>query len=397
MRWLKNQFHLLQAILANLYYGFPSRKLVVVGITGTDGKTTTTHLVAHILKATGLPVDFISTVSAPGLHTTTPDSWVLQKFLRLLVNQKIKYVILESTSHGLDQNRLWGINYAIGVVTNITHEHLDYHKTYDNYLQAKAKLFRNVGYAILNRDDASYKPLKLIIENSLKIACPARVNCKLKIISYGLHSNADVNPQNFEFITSLPGIYNKYNCLAAISVAKQFNLQDATIRKAVADFTGIPGRMEEVALGQRFRVVVDFAHTPNGLKNALLTLKSQLHPGNKLIAVFGCAGLRDTQKRPLMGKISSQLADQTILTAEDPRTEDVGKIIKQISKPMEHNKYQIVPDRRSAIMKAFSLARPGDIVGIFGKGHEQSICYGNTERYWSDREEARKALQEIVK
>lgn len=385
IRKLKNTVHLLQAILANLLYDFPSRKLTVIGVTGTDGKTTTVHLIHHILTLAGLRADLISTVSAPGLHTTTPDSLVLQRLIREAVERGIKYLVLETTSHGLDQQRLWGIKFQVGVITNVTHEHLDYHQTYENYLAAKAKLFCCVGVAILNRDDQSYEPLKLKV--------------KSKLITYGINNPADFTPKNFKFQTSLPGEYNQYNCLAAIATSTALGVKAVQIRAAVASFKGVVGRMEEIDEGQNFRFIVDFAHTPNGLENVFKTLKLLVPSHCSLIAIFGCAGLRDARKRPMMGEIAGRLADMTVLTAEDPRTEDVNDIIEQISVGCrkaggrEGKTFFRVPDRREAIKFAVGLAKKDDIVVICGKGHERSMCFGTTEISWSDQEEARKALR----
>jgi len=410
IRKLKNFGHLCWVILANIYWRFPSKKLTVIGVTGTDGKTTTVHLIHHILKTAGKKVDLISTVSAPGLHTTTPNPWILQKLLRQMVNREVKYVVLEATSHGLDQHRLWGVKFHIGAVTNITHEHLDYHKTYRNYLQAKAKLFRGVKIAILNRDDKSFSYLnsQSVIRNS-------------QLITYGIKNEADFTPKNFSFKTLLPGEYNQYNCLAAIAATLALGISPEIIRQGVASFRGVIGRMEEIDEGQNFKVIVDFAHTPNGLENTLKTLNLQLVIRNRkigrLIAVFGCAGLRDVAKRPMMGEISARLADITVLTAEDPRTEDVNKIINQIAQGclasgareedlsnwfnwsnLKEKVFLRIPDRREAIRFAIQkLAKKRDIVVICGKGHERSMCYGKTEYPWSDQQEAKKALREFLK
>jgi len=408
IRKLKNFGHLCWAVLANIYWQFPSKKLTVIGVTGTDGKTTTVHLIHHILKIAGKKVDLISTVSAPGLHTTTPNPWILQRLLYQMIKREVKYVVLEATSHGLDQHRLWGVKFDIGVVTNITHEHLDYHKTYENYLRAKAKLFRHVKVAVLNRDDKSFEYLnsQSVIRNS-------------QLFTYGIKNEADFTPKKFPFKTLLPGEYNQYNCLAAIAATSALGISPLKIRKAVAIFRGVIGRMEEIDEGQEFKVVVDFAHTPNALENALKTLREKISrgKGGRLIAVFGCAGLRDVAKRPMMGEISAKLADITVLTAEDPRTEDVNEIIQQIAQgclrggakekdlsdwskwaDLKEKIFLRVPDRGQAIRFAIQkLARKKDVVVICGKGHEQSMCYGKTEYPWSDQREARKALKEFLK
>jgi len=378
-------YHFPQALLAISYYGYPAKDLKVIGVTGTDGKTTTATLIYEILKKAGLKTALISTVSAKigskdlptGLHVTSPHPWELQRLLKLIRDKGFKYLVLETTSHGLEQFRLLGANFYIGLITNVTHEHLDYHKTFKNYLKAKAKLFKKTKFSVLNQDDSSFAPLKKVASG--------------KIISYGLKSG-DYHLKNFAFKTRLLGEYNLYNCLAAISVAKTLGIKNEVIRQVIADFKGMIGRMEEIKTNKGFRVFVDFAHTPNGLKNALKTLKS-LKPEH-LMAVFGAAGLRDRTKRPLMGQVACQLADKVILTAEDPRTEAVNQIIKAIASGCKsQDKIIKEPDRQKAINLALKMAQKGDIVGIFGKGHEQSLCFGTQEYPWSDQEAVKKALK----
>ena len=245
------------------------------------------------------------------------------------------------------------------------------------YLDTKARLFKSTKFSVLNKDDKSFFKIKKIT--------------RAKVITYGL-KHGDYNLEKFPFKTKLPGDFNKSNCLAAIAAVKVLKVKNKIIRQAVANFKGVAGRMEEIKNGQKFRVFVDFAHTPNALKNALKTLKSFNH-GN-LIAVFGCAGLRDRKKRPMMGRVACQLADKVILTAEDPRTEDLDQIIDKIAAGCK-NKKKILkePDRQKAIDLAINLAKKGDIVGIFGKGHEQSLCFGITEYPWSDHKAVKKALK----
>jgi UDP-N-acetylmuramoyl-L-alanyl-D-glutamate--2,6-diaminopimelate ligase len=383
-------YHLPKAALANIFYGFPSKRLKIIGVTGTDGKTTTSTLIYEILKKAGQKAALITTVKArignfdisTGLHVTSPNPWKLQQLLKLAKTKGIEYLVLEVTSHGLDQYRLFGINFYISVITNITDEHLDYHKTYSRYFQAKAKMFSKPQYAVLNKEDEnSFNKLKLQTSG--------------KVVSYGL-ADADYTPKNFEFKTKLLGNFNKLNCLAAISTAKTVGIKDSNIKKALAEFTGVKGRMEKINLGQDFKVFIDFAHTPNALKNALQTLNSLPH--NKITAVFGCAGLRDFKKRPKMGKISCRLADKVILTAEDPRTEDLQKIMAEIKKGCQHKeKISRVADRAEAINKAVMEARNNDIIGVFGKGHEQSMCFGKKEQKWSDHEVVIQALKQRLK
>lgn len=392
---LVNNFkHLPSAVLSGIFYGFPEKKLKFIGVTGTDGKTTTVSLIYHILHQNCLPAAMISTVSVrindneleTGLHVTAPDPWQLRKFLRKMIEEKIKYVVLEVTSHGLDQFRVWGISYEIGVITNVTHEHLDYHRTYENYLRTKAKLFKKSKVAIVNKDDSSYDFL----------ASKLRKSKKTKVVTYAVKAEADFTTKNFPFKTKLPGEYNQYNCLAAIAATSTLGISGEKIREAVSLFEGVTGRMEEIDAGQDFRVIVDFAHTPNALQQALKTLKVQ---SRRIIVVFGCAGLRDKTKRPMMGRIAGKLADFSIITAEDPRTEKVEDICGQIAEGCEEvaGKYKIVPDRQEAVNFAVNLAKKNDVVIVCGKGHEKSMCFGRTEYPWSDQEAARKAIMKVSK
>lgn len=399
--WVINSFfHLPVAFFAAFVYRYPARRLKIIGVTGTDGKTTTATLIYQILLLAEKKVALISTVSAKigkkeiptGFHVTSPHPWKLQALLKKIANQGYEYVVLEVTSHGLDQHRILGINFLVGVITNVTHEHLDYHETYQNYLRAKVRLFENVKIAVLNRDDSSYRFL----------VAKTRKNKQAKVVTYGIKKKADFTPRTFQFKTSLPGEYNQYNCLAAIATTVSLNISLKRIRQVVAGFKGVKGRMEAIKEGQDFQVIVDFAHTLNGLENALKTLKEK--KPHRLIAVFGCAGLRDAQKRPKMGKIATRLANISVLTAEDPRTEDVNKIIDQIAQGcqeaggVEKKTFFRLPDRSQAIRFAIQkLAKKGDIVVICGKGHEQSMCFGVTEYPWSDQKEARKALRSLKK
>lgn len=372
-------WHLPKAILANLYYGFPSKKLKVIGITGTSGKTTTALLTYHILKEAGIKVALISTISAKigdqeldiGLHVTNPDSFLLQKLLKQISKQGFTHLVLEVTSHGLDQHRGWGINFDYGILTNIAHEHLDYHKTLKNYQKAKLKLIKKSQTAIINKADKSYQP-------AIKVA-PNRV--------------IDFDPFTNFTSKNLIGDFNQANISAAIKVAKDLQIPINIIKKAISSFPGIPGRME-VIQEKPFTVIIDFAHKPDALESALQSLKKMTK--KRIISVFGCAGLRDVLKRPIMGEISSNLSDITILTAEDPRTETVKDINDQIESGFKNKKTNQLyrePDRQKAINLAISLAKPGDIVALFGKSHEKSMCFGTIEHSWSEHQAVNKALK----
>ncbi|MEK7091345.1 MAG: UDP-N-acetylmuramoyl-L-alanyl-D-glutamate--2,6-diaminopimelate ligase [Patescibacteria group bacterium] len=356
---MKNLWHWGTSWVYALIYGLPAYRLTVVGVTGTDGKTTTSHLIYEMLKTAGFKVALISTVAAyigddeidTGFHVTTPDARLLQPLLKRIADRGITHVVLEVTSHGLDQNRLAGVRFMVGIITNISHEHLDYHGTFEKYKAAKMKLLRMAKHPI-------YRYTKY----------------KFKIL----------NPK-------LAGEYNKYNAGAAETVAKVFGIQYSVISEVVKNFAGVPGRMEEIKLGQKFRAIVDFAHTPNALDKILSELRNQVTKGHKLIVVFGCAGLRDHTKRPMMGKIAAKLADKIIITAEDPRTETLESIYRDITAVGSIRE----DDRQKAINMAVKMAKPGDIVVVTGKGHEKSMCFGKTEYPWSDKEAFTKAIKKL--
>ena len=382
---IKNIYHLLRAFLACIYFGFPSKKLTIIGVTGTDGKTTTSHMIYEILKSAGKKVSLISSIHAQigeksydtGFHVTTPDPVALQRFLKKVADSRSEYLVLEVTSHGLDQNRIFGIDFDFAVLTNITHEHLDYHKSFENYLLAKARLFKSTKVSILNLDDPTFSKVK------------KRANGK--IITYSINKKADFAPKNFPLKLKIPGEYNLSNALSAAALATQIGISKKIITKALNNFLGVKGRMEEVDLGQDYQVIVDFAHTPNGLKQALKSLRSGIEDeGSRIIAVFGAAGERDKLKRPKVGEVAARSADICVLTAEDPRTENVEDICWQIAQGLvksgkkESRDFYKIYDRQSAIEFAVKLAKPSDIVVCFGKSHEKSMCVGKKEYPWDE-------------
>ncbi|MBI2335102.1 UDP-N-acetylmuramoyl-L-alanyl-D-glutamate--2,6-diaminopimelate ligase, partial [Candidatus Daviesbacteria bacterium] len=327
-QWVINYFwHLPKAILANIYYGFPTKKLRVIGVTGTDGKTTTVNMIYQILKKAGKKVSMISTLNAPGFHVTSPDPFVIQKFAKDLRNG---YLVLEVTSHALDQFRFWGIQFEVGVITNITREHLDYHKTFENYKNIKLKLIENVKYAIVN-------------SNLMTKSFRSKVICHGELITFG---------KDFKLKLKIPGDYNVENAQAALAVANILGIDPKITGKTLENFEGLTGRMEEVKNNRDIKIIIDFAHTPNALEQALKTLRQETK--GKLIAVFGSAGKRDEGKRPLMGEIAGQLADYVIITAEDPRGE-LKSINEQIIAGIKNRKnLSVIDDRRKAISFAIN-------------------------------------------
>lgn len=381
---INNFYHLPMAVLANVLYGFPTRGMTVIGVTGTDGKTTTANMIYQILEDAGKNVSMISTINAviagkthdTGFHVTSPNPFMVQKFAKQAVNHGDEYLVLEVTSHALDQYRFWGIKFDVGVITNITHEHLDYHKTFENYKKTKLKLIRNVKYAVVNEN--------IIVGDD-------------KVATFGLN-RGDFNQKDLKLNLKIHGDYNIENALAALAVADVLGVDKSLARKSVEGFENLTGRMEFIKNNKGIKIVIDFAHTPNALEKVLIVLRSQASPG-RLIAVFGAAGERDRNKRPLMGGISANLADITILTDEDPRYEDRNKIIEEIAQgalrqgAKDGKSLYREPNRQKAIQLAITLAKKGDVVSIFGKGHERSMNIdGREEIPWSDRMAVKKVL-----
>jgi len=410
--------------LAAAFYNFPARKLTVIGVTGTDGKTTTSNLIHKILVGAGIRAGMISTVNAvigdevldTGFHVTTPDAHDVQHYLARMVEAGLTHVVLETTSHGWAQHRVDACEFDVGVVTNITHEHFDEHGSYENYRAAKARLFSslertkekpsgNPRLAVINRDDRSFEFLDGFI--------------KTKKLNYGLGDSADVRAEDVQYSSSgieftavsrdfrvrvksdLVGAYNVSNCLAALTAAVYgLGVDPATVARGIASLDGIPGRMERIDLGQNFIAIVDFAHTPNALKVTLEAGRKMTQ--GRVISVFGSAGLRDKEKRRMMAETSVELADLSILTAEDPRTESLDGILEEMAAGArskggrEGETFWRVADRGEAIKFAIRLAREEDIVLSCGKGHEQSMCFGKTEYLWDDRTAMRAALSEFL-
>ncbi len=444
------------AWLCAAYHDFPARKLVMIGVTGTDGKTTTCNLIHSVLLAAGLKAGMISTVNAvigdevldTGLHTTTPDAPDVQRYLAQMAAAGMTHCVLETTSHGLAQHRVAACDFDFAVVTNITHEHLDFHGSLENYRAAKAKLFEGLAtahkkpgvekLAVLNADDSSYEYLRArlsVPHVSYGIAAPADV--RATEINHTPDStrftarSSGVRPLTSDphFQTSLIGLFNISNCLAAIAVGLVgLSLPPQVVQRGIASLKGVVGRMERIDLGQNFTTIVDFAHTPNGLKRALETAR-QLAGGKsfttertentekekekidnsvdsvfsvvnkgRVIVVFGSAGLRDVAKRRWMGEVAAELADLAVITAEDPRTESLAAIMAESAAGAEAKggregrTFWRIADRGEAIAFAVGLAAPGDVVMACGKAHEQSMCFGEIEYPWDDRVAMRAAL-----
>lgn len=389
LRRLKNSAHLILALTANFLYRYPSKKMTVIGVTGTDGKTTTSNLIYHILKRAGIKAAVISTIGAEidgklyetGFHVTTPSPFSIQKYIRLAREKGCTHVVIEVTSHALDQNRVYGVKFDVGVLTNITHEHLDYHKSYERYVKAKLLLFKNTKVAVVNSNGEWFDYVKKKVTHD-------------RLVTYSLHGKeaGDLTLLNspFKIKTSLMGDFNLENILAAIAVSKVLNIEGSLVKDAIEDYKAPIGRQE--VLLQKPLVMVDFAHTPNAFENILPTLR-QKTLGN-LIHVFGAAGERDRGKRPEMGKVASFYDDIIILTAEDPRSEKVGDINSAIKRGISKEKKVFeIEDRGEAIEFALKKAKEEDTVLISGKGHEKTMNLGNGEIFWSDQEFVRNLLK----
>ncbi|MBA3871814.1 MAG: UDP-N-acetylmuramoyl-L-alanyl-D-glutamate--2,6-diaminopimelate ligase [Anaerolineae bacterium] len=426
--------------LAAAYQDYPSRKLILIGVTGTDGKTTTSTLIHSILKvATDGKAGLISTVSADlggktvdtGLHVTTPSAPQIQALLAQMIANGLTHCVLEMTSHGLAQGRLNGVDIDVAVLTNVTHEHLDYHGTFEAYRAAKGRMFEMLSksyrkpdqpkISVINADDpsadffATFSADKVILygikttsevgslsityePNSTEFVVANRAAIK-QMTSEGYI----VDPDFREFSTLLAGEFNVANALAAIAATQYLidenQVVDKVIQQGLLGVKSIPGRMERIDEGQPYTAIVDFAHTPNALENAFKAARGMLTEGKRLIAIIGSAGLRDRDKRRLMAEVSARSADFTILTAEDPRTESLDDILETMAQGCisqgggEGQTFIRVPDRGQALYQACQVAQAGDIVIACGKGHEQSMCFGTIEYPWDDREALRAAIK----
>lgn len=407
------------ADLASAFYGHPAQQLCMIGVTGTDGKTTTSNLISTILDAAGKRNGLMTTanfkISGRAWENPTRQSTLealeIQQFLRRLLDEQATHAVVESTSHGLELQRVRCCAFDIGVVTNITHEHLDFHKTIENYRRAKARLFEMLDpqrnkdlqtkpVAILNQDDVSYEVLKPY--------------CRVPIVSYGIETPSTIRavdlqlgaeqtrfrvllPENeVEIVTRLVGRFNVSNCLAAIATAYSLGIDMNLVAQTLATVKGVTGRMERIDEGQPFTVIVDYAHTPESLEKVLTILRPLTR--GKLMAVFGSAGERDRQKRPIMGKIAAELTDFFVITDEDPRGENRFAILQEIADgatstgKREGQDFLMLADRRAAIAEALARASQGDTILLAGKGHEQSIIVGTTKIPWDDRQVAREQL-----
>ncbi len=397
------------AITAANFFGHPANALQLVAVTGTNGKTTTTSVVDAIVKASGAKTGLFGTIA---YHTprgdypapnTTPESVDLQGFFAEIRDAGGKYAVLEASSHSLAMDRLWGCHFQAAVFTNLTREHMDFHETFEDYFAAKRRLFADTGagapeVAVLNADDEFGKRLVRLAKNT---------------VTYGLQSDADITTKKFQLtfdgltftahtpsgkvqvVSRLVGRINVYNLLAAIGAAQALGLSNEVIETGIRNLESVSGRFQRVDLGQPFLVIVDYAHTDDALENLIRTAR-ELNPKGRIVTLFGCGGEKDRTKRPVMGEVTGRLSDLTILSSDNPRSEDPLKIISDIIVGLQKTagKYLIEPDRAKAIGMAMEEARSGDIVLLAGKGHENYQILADRTFEFDDREMARRALRE---
>lgn len=387
------------AVIGSNYYHNPSKKMKIIGVTGTNGKTTTTFMLKTILEKEGKKVGLVGTIANyignEKLHTerTTPESFELQKLFAEMVDKGCEYCVMEVSSHSLALDRVYGIEFAAGIFTNITRDHLDFHKTFENYYQAKFKLFENSKFAVVNIDD-SYgknvvKDLKQmgkddIITVSIKEESDFKAydeKCESRHIAFKI----DIDNKQEEFVVGMPGEFNIYNSLGAIATMKKLGISLDSIKKGIEEVV-VAGRCEMVGrkFNLPFTIIVDYAHTPDGLDNILKTARG--FTKNKLISVFGCGGDRDKVKRPQMGKIGSDISDIAIITSDNPRTEDPVSIINDVVKGIDKDNYEVIENRKDAIKRAIELAGEGDVIVIAGKGHEDYQILNTGKIHFDERE-----------
>jgi UDP-N-acetylmuramoyl-L-alanyl-D-glutamate--2,6-diaminopimelate ligase len=383
-------YHFILAFFGALIYGFPSKKLTLIGVTGTNGKTTTTEMIASIFEKAEKKIALSNSIrfkigekeEINKLRMTMPGRFFIQRFLKKATKEGCEYAIIEVTSEGIKQHRHRFLDFKVGVFTNLAPEHIEAHGSFEKYREAKLKLFeatKEIHVINIEDENADY---------FLKI--PAK-----KKITFGLEKG-DFNLKNTEIKIQIPGKFNLYNALAAFSVAKTLGIDEEIIKEALREFKGVPGRMEEV-ISKPFKVIVDYAFTPNALEKVYQTLRNTQYeiPNTRLICVLGaCGGGRDKWKRPVLGELAAKYCDEVIVTNEDPYDEDPWKIIEQVAEGTKGKARKIL-DRREAIREALKLAKEGDIVVITGKGAEPSIVEKGKKIPWDDRKVVKEEFENL--
>ncbi len=396
------------AKMAANFYDSPSEQMTMIGVTGTNGKTSTTYFMESVLNHIKKKTAVIGTVEIriggekreiDFATSTTPDTLELNQMLRIMADENVDDVIMEVSSHGLELQKVDGINFEIGIFTNLTQDHLDFHKTMENYCKAKAKLFRMCKYGIINADD--------------KWADKITEEADCKIYTYGIDSDCDFKAENIEykmdrvdftvnidgkavdFELKVPGRFSVYNALGVIGAAYAMGISAEDIKEGINNIKGVPGRIQNVENDKGFNVIVDYAHTPDGLENILNSVRE--FTKGRIITVFGCGGDRDKTKRPIMGEIVARLGDIPVITSDNPRSENPEDIVKEVEAGVKSvtDDYIMIVDRKEAIFKAVSIAQKGDSVIIAGKGHENYQILKDKTIHFDDVEVAREALEEL--
>jgi len=397
------------ATAAANFFGHPARAMQLVAVTGTNGKTTTTSLIDSMVKASGAKTGLFGTMAyrtprgeypAPN---TTPESVDLQGFLAEIREAGGRFAVLEASSHSLSMDRLWGCRFQAAVFTNLTREHMDYHKTFEDYFAAKRRLFEGTGagapeVAVVNSDDAWGRKLLGLAQTTVTYGLESAADIstkKFQLTFDGLSFVADTPKGRVPVVSRLVGRINVYNLLAAMGAAQALGLSNEVIESGIRSLESVRGRFQRIDLGQPFVVIVDYAHTDDAIENLIRTAR-ELNPRGRVIMLFGCGGLKDRTKRPIMGEVAGRLSDLTILSNDNPRTEDPLKIISDIIVGLQKTagKYLIEPDREKAIGLAMDEARAGDIVLLAGKGHENYQILADRTLAFDDGDMARRALRE---
>lgn len=409
--------HLAEAIILGAKNGFPARGIKVIGVTGTNGKTSTCYMIHQMLVNAGYNVGLMTTVGygvnediKPQMeHMTTVSVGLLNKRIKQMKEQGIEWLVLETTSHALAQNRVWGIPYSIVAMTNVTHEHLDYHKTFERYRDAKRKLFklanqnkRGLRVGVINAEDPSCELFKSDIKNPITYGIKKGDfrAVDVKLASNGVSYRLKTKDQEYDIECHLPGSFNVYNSMAAAAVGISIGLNKEQIEQGITKLKGVEGRMNTIDEGQDFSVIVDFAHTPDSFEKLFKDIKPVVK--GKLIVMFGSAGRRDVAKRGVQGKLAGKYADEVIVTEEDDRDIDGNEIMDQIAKGAEsegkirNKNLFLVLDRTEAIAFTLSRASSNDTVLLLGKGHEKTIERSDGEHPWNELETTRKALRKLL-
>ncbi|MCR1933233.1 UDP-N-acetylmuramoyl-L-alanyl-D-glutamate--2,6-diaminopimelate ligase [Clostridium tepidum] len=393
------------AIMASNYYGNPSKHIKIIGITGTNGKTTSTFIIKSILEKAGYKVGLIGTIAnyignkKIESHRTTPESLELQKLFKDMVDEEVDYCVMEVSSHSLYLDRVYGVEFKEAIFTNLTQDHLDFHKTFENYLNAKLILFKNTQNSIINIDDSyGEKVLGEVLGNKITYGVEKESDLKAKNLhmhSRGVEFDVIFKDEKETINLNIPGKYNIYNALGSIGACILEGISLKTIKEALENMPSVPGRCEIVTKNYNlgYDVIVDYAHTPDGLENILNTARE--FTKGRLISVYGCGGDRDRTKRPIMGRIGSDLSDIAIITSDNPRTEDPSLIIKDILEGIKKDNYIVVEGRRDAIKKAMEMAKENDVIVVAGKGHEDYQILKDRTIHFDEREVIKEIIKEI--